>query len=170
MSRFSFNVPSGLYNIVLFSCNGSEAATKGDSDTIFTINGVTHIAQPSQDTSFVLGNNYVVFTNVVVTAGTLTGTYAPYTKRFGALNGAQVKYVGPVTKAPTSLGVQAAGNQLSVAWPADHAGWTLQTQASSTSTGLSTNWVDVVGSNEGTQVSIPLDSTNGCNFYRLILK
>jgi hypothetical protein len=166
--NFSFILPNGLYNIVLFSCDGTEAGTDTQSGTIFDIKGVTHIAAPTQDTSFVAGDNYVVFSNVVVTTGALTGTWSQNTAagaRVGNLNGAQVEYLGAVNTTQPDIIAKAAGGQLSLSWPG-HGGWTLQVQTNS----LGTNWVDVVGSSENTQINIPISPAIGAAFYRMVLK
>ena len=166
---FTFDLPNGLYNLVLFSCNGSESAT-GNSAAAFNINGVTHTAVPTQHSSFVLGNNYVVFSNVVVTARTLSGTWSVANGlSFGSLNGAQVNYLGTVNTNRTPITVHASGGRLTLSWPANP-GWTLQAQTNTLSTGLGTNWVDVTGSSEATQISLPMNSTNGSVFYRTILR
>ena len=93
---FTFTLPNGMYDLVLFSCNGTESST-ADAAALFTINGMTATAVPTQDTSFVEGNNYVVFTNLLVTQRTLAGTWGPTAgKGYGSLNGVQLRYVGPV--------------------------------------------------------------------------
>ena len=68
------NVPDGTYQLVLFGLPGNHSA-KG---TVFTVEGVSQtIAEPANaNTSFVVSNNYVVFSNLVVSGGTLTGMYA----------------------------------------------------------------------------------------------
>jgi hypothetical protein len=169
---FTFTLPNGLHNIVLFSCNGNESISgKTTSATIFTINGVTKTTAATTDLSFIEGNNYVVFSNVVVTGGSLTGTYtAAPGASFGNLNGASVRYLGPLNTNPALISAQLTGGQLSLSWPADHAGWTLQVQTNSLSVGLGTNWVDVAGSSAVTQMNIPINTANGSAFYRLILK
>jgi hypothetical protein len=92
---FSFSVPNGRYNIVIFSCNGTESFTQ-DAGAQITLAGVTRTALPTQDTNFVLGNNYVVFTGIIATNASLQGTIAPAAgKAYGSLNGAQVQYLGP---------------------------------------------------------------------------
>lgn len=92
---FSFSLPNGRYNIVIFSCNGTESLTM-DAAAQITLGGVTQTCVPTQDTSFVESNNYVVFPNVVVTNASLNGTVGPANnKAYGSLNGAQVQYLGP---------------------------------------------------------------------------
>ena len=70
----------------------------------------------------------------------------------------------PTSLAPTQLGFVTAGNQLQLNWPADHTGWQLQSQTNS----LGTNWVNVAGSAQTNLVAMPLNTTNGAVFFRLV--
>lgn len=166
--NFTFSLPNGLYDMVLFSCNGNEAVSAGNAAATFAINGVTNTAVPTQCSSFAQGNNYVVFSNVVVTARTLAGTWSVANSlSLGAFNGAQVRYLGQVNQTPPSVTAHLSGSQLTLNWPADHAGWTLQMQTNTLGTGLGTNWVSVPGSSSGTSQVIAVDPTGGSVFYRL---
>jgi hypothetical protein len=110
---FSFSLPNGRYNVVIFCCNGTESTT-GDGGSIITLGGQTATAVPTQDTSFVQGNNYVVFNNVIATGATLNGTISPVAGKFGSLNGAQVQYLGPdlnLTFTPVT------GGNFQLQWP-----------------------------------------------------
>lgn len=60
------------------------------------------------------------------------------------------------------------GGQLTLSWPADHTGWTLQTQTNALDVGLGTNWFDVPDSTATNSVNLPLDWIGGSIFYRLI--
>jgi autotransporter-associated beta strand protein len=60
-----------------------------------------------------------------------------------------------------------SGSSLTLAWPADHIGWTLQVQTNTLAAGLGTNWVDVTGSATTNKVVIPVTTSNGSVFYRL---
>jgi hypothetical protein len=81
-------------------------------------------------------------------------------------------YNGTVTVVSTSppplAAVTGGGNVLTLTWPADHTGWQLQAQTNSTTLGLGTNWVDVIGSTTTNQMIIPMDGNNGSVFYRLL--
>jgi hypothetical protein len=68
---------------------------------------------------------------------------------------------------PTNILASMSANLLTLSWPADHTGWTLQAQTNSLSKGLGTNWVNVGNSATTNQVIIPINSTNGSVFYRL---
>lgn len=76
----------------------------------------------------------------------------------------------PINVNPTNIVATATNDTLYLSWPADHQGWTLQGQTNAWSGGLSTNWVDIVGSISTNQFVIPINKTNGPTFYRLILK
>jgi hypothetical protein len=72
------------------------------------------------------------------------------------------------TNSPVLANSVADGN-LTLSWPADHTGWTLQVQTNSLGEGLGTNWVDVPGSASTNAVTIPVTFANEAVFYRLKL-
>ena len=113
-SQFLFALPNGLYNLVLYSCNGTEAGNPSHKEGVtFTVNGVSKTILPTTDQEFVLNDNYVIFNNVVVTDATLSGTWVG-TNNFGSLNGAQLEYLG----AYQPLTIQNSGSQLRIDWSA----------------------------------------------------
>jgi hypothetical protein len=59
---------------------------------------------------------------------------------------------------------QIVNNTLTLSWPADHTGRTLQTQTNN----LGTKWVDVAGSTMTNQATVSINPSNGCGFFRLI--
>jgi hypothetical protein len=68
---------------------------------------------------------------------------------------------------PTNFTFSVSNGLLTLSWPADHLGWTLQAQTNAPSLGLSTNWLDVAGSSLTNEVVIPIGTTNGSVFFRL---
>lgn len=64
---------------------------------------------------------------------------------------------------PTNIVFSVSGNQLTLSWPSDHTGWTLQSQTNI----ASTNWLDVPASASTNQVVFPINTTNTSMFYRL---
>ncbi len=115
-NHFLFTLPNGIYNLVLFSCGGNQAVTNGQG-TLFTVNGVSQTAWPTTDTSFILNNNYVVFSNLAVSGNSLAGTWSRLVttgnNSYGSLNGAQLQYLGPLVL----LSLQPAANhQLQLNW------------------------------------------------------
>lgn len=76
--------------------------------------------------------------------------------------------VNPVSTVPPGLGFALTNSQLTLSWPPDHLGWTLEAQTNSLDVGLSNNWTQVVGSTGVTNITIPINLTNGTVFYRLM--
>jgi hypothetical protein len=74
----------------------------------------------------------------------------------------------PVSTSPPTLATSKSGNSLTFSWPQDHAGWRLQVQTNSMTTGISTNWFTVPGSTNVLSLTVPIVSTNPTVFYRLI--
>lgn len=68
---------------------------------------------------------------------------------------------------PTNITFSASGNTLSLAWPADHLGWILQSQTNSLTVGISGNWADVAGSASVTSTNVTIIPSNPTVFYRL---
>jgi autotransporter-associated beta strand protein len=75
--------------------------------------------------------------------------------------------VGGVATNPTNLVASMSGSQLTLNWPADHTGWTLQAQTNNLSVGLTGTWYDVVGSTTTNQMTFPVDHTKPTVFYRM---
>ncbi len=75
--------------------------------------------------------------------------------------------VQPIATNPTNITFSVSGSTMSLAWPADHLGWILQSQTNSLSTGLGTNWVDVAGSASMLSTNITISPTSPTAFYRL---
>jgi hypothetical protein len=67
----------------------------------------------------------------------------------------------------TNLNYSVSGNVMTLSWPADHTGWTLQMQTNNLSLGLGTNWVDVAGSTTINSTNITVDPAKPTVFYRL---
>ncbi len=70
---------------------------------------------------------------------------------------------------PTNMTFSVSGNQLTLAWPTNYTGWTLQGQTNAAGVGITTNWHDVPGSAGVNQIVIPLSPANGSVFYRMAL-
>ncbi len=95
-AAFAFtSVPNGTYNLALYGIDGANA----DLGTTFTVNGVSQSVTNAQDLVF-LPDNTVIYTNVVVTNGTLAVTMVPIPRQAcppwgcpGAFNGAQLELI-----------------------------------------------------------------------------
>jgi autotransporter-associated beta strand protein len=75
--------------------------------------------------------------------------------------------IGSVATNPTNITYSVSGSALTIAWPSDHTGWTLQAQTNALSVGLSGTWQDVAGSTATNQMTFPIDRTQPTVFYRL---
>lgn len=74
----------------------------------------------------------------------------------------------PVNVTPTNITMVATNGGLQLSWPLDHTGWRLQAQTNSLSVGIGTNWSEVAGSSSTNEVFIPIVTTNGTVFLRLV--
>jgi len=118
--------------------------------------------------SAVATNTSLAFTNTGLSNGTL------YYYVVSALNGAgestnstQVS-ARPTSSASVAMNAANAAGQLQISWPADHTGWQLQSQTNNLTSGLGTNWVNLPASMQTNQMTVPLNSTNGSVFFRLV--
>jgi hypothetical protein len=70
---------------------------------------------------------------------------------------------------PPTLTCSAANGMLTVSWPAQYLGWTLQAQTNALSAGLTTTWAgtDIPGTDLVTSTSIPMSLDNPAVFFRL---
>ena len=109
-----------------------------------------------------VGNNQQYFAGALAQAAFFTN----------ALTAAQIAQlyaiVVPINTSPTKISVSLNGGMLTLSWPLDHTGWTLQSQTNSLSTGISANWVNVSGSTTTNQITVPVNLTKGCVFYQLV--
>ncbi len=69
---------------------------------------------------------------------------------------------------PTNIVFSVTGNALTLSWPADHTGWTLQAQTNPLIIGLSNDWFNVAGSATTNVYNAIIDPNNGDVFYRLL--
>jgi hypothetical protein len=74
---------------------------------------------------------------------------------------------GGVNTNPTNIvySLSGGGTNLTLSWPSDHTGWTLQ---SSTNLSSSNNWVNVAGSTTTNSVDVGISSAFKALFYRLV--
>jgi len=91
-----------------------------------------------------------------------------WTDNIAANGSITVASAGPaINPIPGPIQFNVSGNTLSLSWPTN-LGWILQTQTNSLASGLSTNWVNVPGSELVTGTNITINPGNGSAFFRLI--
>ena len=128
---------------------------------IITTNGTTALAAGDSFPLFSATTHNGNFTSIVGSPGAGLG----YVFANGVLS-----VVTTVATNPTNITVSVSGGTLTLSWPADHIGWTLQAQTNNATTGLVTNasaWFDVPGSSSVNSVSVPVDPTKPTVFYRM---
>jgi hypothetical protein len=74
----------------------------------------------------------------------------------------------PIAPTPPQMSFNTSGGQLHLAWPAAYLGWLLQGQTNAPHAGISTNWATVPGSSSVNTWSIPITTSQGSAFFRLI--
>jgi autotransporter-associated beta strand protein len=119
-------------------------------------------------TTLALGDSFQLFSAPAHTGNfTLIGSPgAGWSWSFNPASGV-VSVVNGFASNPTNLTAVVSGGTMTISWPADHLGWILQAQTNALSSGLNGNWVDVPGSDAGTQAIIPINPANPTVFYRL---
>jgi hypothetical protein len=181
---YDYYVTSG--NVVFDGINGTKAPSTGVPHLLdVTLQGttVTHRLDEQPNGSGALSANFADAVQPLYVgtridgANRLTGDMAELIVVGSALSPGDLASIEnylaashqviTVNTNPTNIVASVSGNQLTLSWPADHTGWTLQAQTNKLSTGLGTNWVNVPDSTSTNQVIVPIVSTNGSVFYRL---
>jgi fibronectin-binding autotransporter adhesin len=99
------------------------------------------------------------------------GVYNSTTSPSFIVGTGSLQVASPIASNPTNITFSVSGSgssgTLSLSWPSDHLGWILQRQTNSMSVGLSTNWVDVTGSDTITTTNVGINPAIPTSFYRL---
>src|ERR1039458_9939307 len=151
-------VQSGAVFTATVQTNGV-TATAASGNVTFQTNSV------AQSTGLVAGGSANSAPAVVPASYTVTATYSGDATYIGSTSTLTVG--SGVNTTPTNIVTSVSGNQLTLTWPADHTGWTLQVQTNSINTGLSTTWYNVPGSTTINQMTFTINPANPTVFYRL---
>jgi hypothetical protein len=166
----SGTTPTGAINIL--------PATVRDAALFMgTINANGGTANAATGTIIFKTNN-VVQSSGTVAGGTANGTptAVPASYTVTAIYSGDATYIGStntlvigtgVNPTPAKIVTGIAGNHLTLSWPSDHTGWTLQAQTNSLNTGLTSTWHDVAGSTATNQVIITINPASPTVFYRM---
>lgn len=137
--------------------------------------GATLTVNNLGSTNLVAGDTFTLFSTPVsgtfstVNLPTLPSSSVIWTNKLAVNGTIAVIAATTINTSSPVLTNSVSGGNLTLSWPTDHTGWTLQVQTNSLGKGLGTNWVDVPGSTSTNAVSIPIVTTNGTAFYRLKL-
>lgn len=151
-------VQDGAVFTAVVKTNGVLAMAASGSIT-FRTNSVV------QSTGLLAGGSADSTPATVPASYTVTATYIGDATYIGS--SASLTVGSGVNTNPTNIITSVSGNQLTLSWPADHIGWSLQTQTNSRSVGLSATWYDVAGSTATNQMTFIINPTNPTVFYRM---
>ena len=114
----------------------------------------------------------LALTNYSDTAATNAVTYYYVVSALAAgsegTNSLAVSAVTLPSAQSTNLSMQMTSGQLQLSWPQSHLGWRLQLQTNAPGIGLGTNWTTVAGSTNASSYNMPVTTTNGSVFLRLV--
>lgn len=157
--------------------NKSIAAT---NDRVVVSGGLTNtgigtVTVTNLGPAFVAGDSFKLFSKPVVGGATLTIAPAPgagliWTNKlaFDGSIAVLATNAGPVIPTnPTNITFTAGGGNLTLSWPADHIGWSLQAQTNTRAVGLKTNWFTITGYETTNTAVIPISPASPTVFYRL---
>jgi len=158
INLLSPTVQSGAVFLATVKTNGVVATTASGNVT-FRTNTVV------QSTGLVAGGTAGSTPTIVPASYTVTATYSGDATYIGSSMSLTVG--NGVNTTPTNIVTSISGNQLTLSWPADHIGWSLQSQTNSRNVGLSATWYDVAGSTATNQMTFTMNPTNPTVFYRM---
>jgi len=130
-----------------------------------TLDVVVNGANPVGGTVYDLFDGVLNGTFATINLPTVPGISWDTTQLY--VNGT-ITAVSTVNTTPADIAVAVSGNQMTLSWPADRTGWTLQAQTNALTTGLSGTWHNVPGSTAVNEVIVTIDPANPMVFYRLI--
>jgi autotransporter-associated beta strand protein len=131
---------------------------------------VTNIGQPLQvaDKFQLFPSAVTSFSGISLPATDASGYSYTWTNNVAVDGSISVATVTPpvvINPNPTNITVTVSNSLLTLSWPADHNGWVLEVQTNKLNVGLSTNWFRIGTNNP---VSVPIVTTNGAVFYRMV--
>lgn len=157
--------PSGNINVV-------PAVVRDAAQFNAAINATGGTVPPSGTIAFKTNNVQQSSVTVVNNSGSSTPAVVPASYVVTAIYSGDATYfpstntlvIGTgVNPVPAPIVSSVSGNQLTLSWPADHTGWTLQTQTNS----LTGTWYDVPGSTSVNQMVLTINRTNRAVFFRM---
>ena len=149
------------------------AATPANSQVLLTWNSVANANSYTLSRTTTSGGSYTAIARVGITSFADTnvsnGTTYYYVVRAANIAGesadSEEVSAQPISLVPPQCTFTLNGGQLQLSWPADHLGWSLQTQTNS----LGTNWFTMPGSAATNLWVMPIGAANNVSvFFRLV--
>lgn len=190
-SIFSPGLPTGTFNVtsnatllgvVRIDLDNTNTSTSGElAAPGITINPTATLVVTNIGPGLFNGTTYTLFNHpvsgfasVTLPATDPTGTTNYIWENNLSVNGSITLTNGglvavTVNPNPTNIVFSATANpgSLTLSWPSDHTGWTLQSQTNAAGVGLTTTWYDVAGSTATDQIVVPFIPTDSV-FYRMV--
>jgi hypothetical protein len=162
---------------VLMKINRSSLpiSDKLTAPSVSVIAGSTLTLTNLGQTNFVAGDIFALFSVPIsgafslINLPALADTNLVWTNKLGVDGTMAVVALVTINPDSTNITANVSGDMISLSWPLDHTGWTLQVQTNSVSVGLGTNWMDVPGSTATNSVTVPVSIQEDAVFYRLKL-
>ena len=190
---FTYSAPSGSGQTAVFSTATAGVITvtlsappsvptglrssAGDGSVILAWNAATNATGYNVKRSTTSGGSYTLiatnvanlgYTNIGLVNGTLYYYVVSATNAASESTDSIQVIARPLATAAPSMTMSHSSGQLVLDWLADHTGWLLQAQTNQANTGLGTNWVTVSDSDTNNHATIPMATTNGSVFFRLV--
>ncbi|WP_150107220.1 carbohydrate-binding protein [Pedosphaera parvula] len=108
------------------------------------------------------------YTDTGLTNGTIYYYVVSAVNLFGESANSVQASARPVAITVPQLHFGMSSSLMQLNWPQDHTGWRLESQTNSIGAGLSTNWFTVSSSGATNQIFVPVSTTNGSLFFRLV--
>jgi autotransporter-associated beta strand protein len=138
---------------------------------LVTNSGSGVVTITNSGTGFAVGDTFQLFNQPVLNGKELSitsGAGVVWTNMLAVNGTIQVLSVAPAINPLAGMLQQSvAGGLVQISWPTN-GGWILQAQTNPISSGLTTNWVNVLGSQTITNISIQVNPAEGSVFYRLV--
>jgi hypothetical protein len=155
--------------------NASPTSDKFVASGVTLNSGATLTVANIGSTNLAAGDTFTLFTTPISGAfSTVTLPALPtpdlyWTNRLALDGSIAVATAGTINSTSTNITASVSGGTLTLSWPQDHTGWTLQAQTNAPGVGIGSNWFDVSGSASTNSVTIPIAPANGSVFFRLKL-